>query len=135
MYICDAMRKTLASISILVYFVFSCGLIVNLHYCMGSFESVQLYSSKSDACGKCGMPINEKTECCKDEIFFFKLKDEQNTSAVPFGIPDVKTAANLSFDFTTLLFSAELKLNHYYNHSPPLLTGQDIYLQNCVFRI
>jgi hypothetical protein len=129
------MKKALASIVLFVYVVFSCGLIVNLHYCMGTLDSIALFSAQKDECSQCGMPVTDKTECCKDEVFFFKLNDEQKTSSVSFSIPDAKAIADFSFDLIWASIGQQARVKHLNSHSPPLLTEQDTYLHNCVFRI
>ena len=129
------MKKLLTFILLLVYSTASTGLVVNIHYCMDRFDSVKIGDSKSDTCGKCGMHQGEN-ECCFDDVKVLKLNASHVSSelAVPsFSIPDI-----LSFttDFLLVpLINPDREDRTFLTHSPPLISLQDTYLQNCVFRI
>ena len=129
------MKKALASFVVLFYFIVSCGVVVNLHYCMGSYQSFDLYATKSKECGKCGMHMNDDNGCCKDEVKIIKLQDDQNVAQVIHAIQGIDATIITTSEFITASI-VDLKENlHSNNHSPPLITGQETYLQNCVFRI
>jgi hypothetical protein len=128
------MKKSIAAILLVLYVAFSSGVVISFHYCMDSFDSLQLGAKKSDYCGMCGMHKTEGNECCKDEIKIFKIQDDQQTSAISFkfSAPDaVITELPIWNEVSLINSTPELFLN---NHSPPL-SKQDTYLQNCVFRI
>jgi hypothetical protein len=128
------MKKGIAAILLVLYVAFSSGVVISFHYCMDSFDSLQLGAKKSDYCGMCGMHKTEGNECCKDEIKIFKIQDDQQTSAISFkfSAPDaVITELPIWNEGSLINSTPELFLN---NHSPPL-SKQDTYLQNCVFRI
>jgi succinate dehydrogenase/fumarate reductase-like Fe-S protein len=129
------LKKLLATISTLVYFAVTSGIVINMHYCMDRLNSTELYKTKTETCGKCGMNINESNGCCHDEIKIVKLTNDHTISQLSHEIkaPEagVLTYNNLISDLNIDLFQ---KIN-YLNHSPPLLSRQDTYLQNCVFRI
>ena len=76
------MKKVLASISVLIYFAMTCGVIVNLHYCMGRVQSVDFYGEEKKVCDKCGMSLDNTHGCCKEEIKILKLQDDQNNHAI-----------------------------------------------------
>ena len=78
------MKKSIAAILLVLYVAFSSGLVISFHYCMDSFDSVQLGAKKSDYCGICGMHKSSGNECCKDEVKIFKINDDQQTSAASF---------------------------------------------------
>src|SRR6187200_3244594 len=78
------MKKGIAAILLVLYVAFSSGVVISFHYCMDSFDSVQLGATKSDYCGVCGMHKSEGNECCKDEVKIFKIHDDQQTSAIGF---------------------------------------------------
>jgi hypothetical protein len=128
------MKKSLATISVLVYFAFTCGVMINMHYCMNRFDSIKLYTEKSEYCGKCGMHA-QKHGCCHDEVSIVKLDDDHQASQLSF-------TSEIPAFFTTILSefiipaqeSKAVKADHF-GQPPPLLTEQDTYLQNCVFRI
>jgi hypothetical protein len=101
---------------------------------MDSFDSANLGTKQADYCGVCGMHKTEGNECCKDEVKFFKIQDDQQVAAISFRFssPDAIIPALPVWDNVSLINTThQLFLN---NHSPPL-SSQDTYLQNCVFRI
>jgi hypothetical protein len=128
------MKKSIATILLVLYVAFSTGVVVNFHYCMDSFDSLGLGASKSDYCGVCGMHKSKANECCKDELKIFKIEDDQQTSAFSFKLsaPDAFVAALPVWNETIVARSTHQLYLH--THSPPL-SEQDTYLQNCVFRI
>lgn len=129
------MKKVLTSITVLFYFIVSCGVVINLHYCMGKYQSFTLYDAQYKSCGKCGMHMDNNNGCCRDEVKIVKLQDDQNVTYVSHSIQGIEVDIITPSEFIAAPdFNVERSL-HYNNHSPPLLTGQDIYLQNCVFRI
>ena len=128
------MKKGIAAILLVLYVAFSSGVVISFHYCMDSFDSLQLGAKKSDYCGICGMHKTNGNECCKDEVKIFKIQDDQQTSAITFkfSTPDAIVATLPVWNETSLISSThQLFLN---DHSPPL-SKRDTYLQNCVFRI
>lgn len=127
------MKKLLASFAVTIYFAFACGVIVNYHYCMGSFDSFQLYKTASDWCGKCGMHA-KKHGCCHDEVKIVKLEDDHQASFVSFDFKTYQPAAVIPGLAAVDLINNDLQTDHL-NHSPPLLRPQEVYLFNCVFRI
>lgn len=128
------MKKGIAAILLFLYVAFSSGVVISFHYCMDSFDSANLGAKKADYCGVCGMHKTEGNECCKDEVKFFKIQDDQQVAAISFKFssPDSIIPALPVWDNVSLINTThQLFLN---NHSPPL-SSQDTYLQNCVFRI
>lgn len=128
------MKKTAASILLILYVAFSCGVIVNLHYCMDRFDSMQLGANESQYCGKCGMHSTDSNGCCHDQVQIFKISDDHQVSvnSFKFSSPDVIAIKIPSWDVNLVATDQ----NSFYRdtHSPPL-SKQDSYLQNCVFRI
>ena len=129
------MKKALTFILLLVYTTASSGLVVNVHYCMDKFDSVQIGNSGSDTCGKCGMH-QEENECCFDDVKVLKLNGSHLASIllVPsYSLPD---AVCFTTDFLLVpLVNFDRQDRSFFSHSPPLISLQDTYLQNCVFRI
>ena len=128
------MKKYASAILLVLYFVFSSGVVINLHYCMDRFDSFKLGSQKSDVCGKCGMHTEDSDGCCKDELKFVKIQDDQQTPIAQFNFesidaivstPDILLNEELQGSESTLLVN---------NHSPPL-NDPPIHILNCVFRI
>ncbi|HEX6847647.1 MAG TPA: hypothetical protein VF144_11755 [Chitinophagaceae bacterium] len=128
------MKKSIASILLILYVAFSSGVAINFHYCMDSFDSVQIGTSRSDYCGVCGMHNSEANECCRDEVRILKIEDDQQTSSFgfKFSSPDEIVAMLPVWNET----GVDRSTHQLYSptHSPPL-SQQDTYLQNCVFRI
>src|SRR5215203_1085908 len=78
------MKKGIAAILLVLYVAFSSGVVISFHYCMDSFDSLQLGASKFEVCGKCGMHVEDASGCCNDEVKIFKIQDDQQTSAINF---------------------------------------------------
>ena len=126
------MKKGIAAILLLFYVAFSTGVVISYHYCMDEFDSLQLGDNRSDICNKCGMHTGNMG-CCNDEVKIFKIQDDQQTVAVnfKFNTPDIISESFSSFNEKLVQSTHEVFVT---DHSPPL-SKQDIYLQNCVFRI
>lgn len=130
------MKKLIASISLVCYFAATCGVIVNAHYCMNKLASVHLFEKSANLCGKCGMATTELNGCCHDEVKVIKLEqDQNNTPIVSYDIAPLKLNFSDPSGFTVASYYKVGQQRHFCNHSPPLLSVQDIYLQNNVFRI
>jgi len=129
------MKKIIASFTVIVYFAFACGLVVNYHYCMDSYDSFRLYKAASDWCTKCGMHT-KKHGCCHDEVKIVKLQDNYQTSSASFVFENIQPAITTPSEFlSATLLNDDIALNKT-DHSPPLLLShQDVYIQNRVFRI
>ena len=130
------MKKTIASITVLCYLLLSTGVVVNYHYCMKRLASVKFYSSETEVCSRCGMEMHELFGCCHDEVEVYKLDADQNKSDVfvfTAGLPVLEASTPSKF-LATPYINVEVS-HHFHNHSPPLLSEQDTYLQNGVFRI
>lgn len=130
------MKKLVLTISFLCYLTVTCGVVVNLHYCMDRLASVHFFGEESDQCGQCGMKMHKSNACCHDEVKVFKLEQDQNkvstTDYTPPAITEIVSEPSvfLSAPFETVLNSTAAIL-----HPPPLLSEQDTYLQISVFRI
>lgn len=130
------MKKIIASIAFLCYFAASCGIIMDFHYCMNKLASVHFFQSSVDVCARCGMDTHQSNGCCRDEIKFAKLEQDQNKIPVlVYDMPAIEKLVIIPSEFIAASFINESTERHFHNHSPPLLSGQDIYLQNNVFRI
>lgn len=128
------MKKLLASILLLSYFVFSTGFVMSIHYCMDKINSVQLGDVSHDKCSKCGMHIAKSKGCCKDDVKVVKKNIDQafaKTISPDFSYTLVNALNNFNYLFAA---KPELPFQPVFNHGPPL-SKQDTYLQNCVFRI
>jgi hypothetical protein len=130
------MKKIIASISLLCYLAVTCGVIVNSHYCMNRLASVHLFQTSTDVCARCGMDTHESNGCCRDEVKVVKLEQDQNkTTIATFDLPSLEPIVLIPSEFIAASFYNIDEQRHFHNHSPPLLSAQDTYLQINVFRI
>lgn len=82
------------------------------------------------------MDTHESTGCCRDELKVVKLEQDQNKVAfVSITIPSMDELVSVPSEFIVASFQNIYEQRHFHNHSPPLLSEQDTYLQNNVFRI
>jgi len=104
---------------------------------MKKLVSTHLFESKAKVCGKCGMGMHKSDNgCCKDELNLVKLQQDQNKMpVVSFELPAVEQLAVVPSAFISTPFYNISEQRHFHNHSPPLISEQDTYLQNNVFRI
>jgi hypothetical protein len=125
------MKRSFVAILTIIYFAISSGVIVNIHYCMGKVREVKLESMAEKKC--CSKMASKG--CCKTEFKLVKLEDAQKASYADFAIntPVTPLFTELCY-LQTPFYNAQIVV-HANDHSPPLISGQDIYLQNCVFRI
>jgi hypothetical protein len=130
------MKRIVASILLLIYFAVSTGLIISTHYCMGELDSTEIGYVASDTCGRCGMETDEANGCCHDEFKVVKLDTDQLVAKI------LQANFNLSLvlhtnqtDYLLSPFRDLISEDELIAHSPPLLSEQDTYLQNRVFRI
>ena len=130
------MKKLLFSISFICYFAVTSGIVINSHYCMKRLVSVHLFETSAKKCGKCGMEVHESNGCCRDEFKVVKLEQDQNFVSIGTpGIAKLQPQAVTNSDLLGTFSSFSEIPRKYNNHSPPLLSRQDTYLLNRVFRI
>lgn len=130
-------KKPVATILILVYLASSFGITINSHYCMKRLVSVHMFETQTDRCGQCGMDMHEANGCCQDVTKAVKLEQDQVPNPVLVALQG-PTPVVFTPDHTDQLVSlihANGVQRQFLNHSPPLLSEQDTYLQINVFRI
>ena len=124
------------SIVLISYLAVSSGIVINFHYCMNKLASAELFASENKQCGKCGMHTEDSNGCCRDEVKIVKMEDDQKlTSTFTFELPSSDAQVHIPSEFIVTSFYNVPDSGHFLNHSPPLLSAQDTYLQNGVFRI
>jgi len=128
------MKKSIASFTVIVYFAFACGVLVNFHYCMDRYDSYSLYKAASDWCPTCHMHTGTRG-CCHDEVKIIKLQDDHQTSSFSFAFKDIQLAVTTPAAFLCVIGLKEDIDLAKTDHSPPLVAQPDIYIQNRVFRI
>lgn len=130
------MKKGIAAISFLFYFAVTSGIVINSHYCMKRLVSIHLFETKAKVCGLCGMDVHDSEGCCRDEVKVIKLvQDQVKIPVTLYEIPSVEAIAPVIAVYNFSLFQLNDGQRHFNNHSPPILSAQDTYLQNNVFRI
>ena len=130
------MKKLMTSIALVCYLAVSSGIVINYHYCMNRLASTQLFATAKPVCGKCGMHTKKSNGCCHDDVKVVKLQLDQNTiSDLVYNLPSLDALPIIPSQFIAAAFYNINEQRHFHNHSPPLLSAQDTYLQINVFRI
>lgn len=103
---------------------------------MNKLASTQFFVTGSKECSKCGMHIDDSHGCCRDEVKMVKMDDDHKVSpSVLFDFALLKMPVQVPSVFITTSF-INIPTQHYTDaQPPPLLKGQETYLQHCVFRI
>ena len=125
------MKKVVVTILAFLYLGLTSGLAVNIHYCMGKIESVELNDLKNEQPDAC----KTKMPCCGHIYHLVKVNDEhqQAVADVDIKVPEIQlhTFENLIAQLCFPVSNEKItKIN-----SPPILAPLAIYIQNCVFRI
>ena len=129
------MKRFITSILLVTYFLVSSGFAVNMHYCMNKFHSWEIGTADEDSCNKCGMNTSKSNGCCRDEVKVVKLQqDSVKAFAVAYQIDLPIIDAPLPSYFLVPVQGQTISFDHQI-HGPPLLSKQDTYLNNCVFRL
>jgi hypothetical protein len=100
---------------------------------MDRYHSFSLYQAASDRCTTCGMHAN-KRGCCHNEVKIVKIQNSYQTASALFSFKVTPPDFIASEFLSASLLGEEIPSNTT-AHSPPLLTPEDTYLQNGVFRI
>lgn len=130
------MKKITVIILMICYLAVTAGVVINFHYCMDRLASAKLFEKKANKCGKCGMHTENSNGCCRDEVKIVKMEeDQQVTVEFSYSLPSIEALTHETSEFIITSFYNVPVTRHYQNHSPPLLSAQDTYLQNSVFRI
>lgn len=130
------MKKALAAILALFYLVAVNGVGVNLHYCCGTLDKVEVSFAEASASVPCTMqPGRKDSNCCKDVHKQFKITQPQ------YAAPDISLRPGYSFAALlpyvprapSFLFSS-IATGSFSPHSPPF-PQTAVYLRNCSFLI
>lgn len=128
------MKRPIVLILSIIYLAISSGIVVNIHYCMGKMSSVKLQAWAPNTCA-CGKKAAPKSGCCKTELKVVKVQDAQKIAYADHTLdaPVAVVVRQLNLLQTPFVNSSPAVVPS--EHSPPLLSAQDTYLRNCVFRI
>jgi hypothetical protein len=130
------MKKGIAIISLALYLIASCGIVINSHYCMKRVVAVRFFESKAKSCAKCGMDMDKDNRCCHDQVKVIKMANDQNKiPVVLYQLASLSIAAVPVSDFIVTPYFNTNDSRFFLNHSPPLLSEQDSYILHGVFRI
>lgn len=129
------MKKAVVAILAFLYMTIATGVVVNLHYCMGSIAAVDYGYNEQHDCGKCGMEMKPAKGCCHTESKIIKIDDAHQlvkATAQQFQAPALPVIELSSFERT--LPEPGLELVHH-DLPPPDDLSSPPYLLNRVFRI
>lgn len=129
------MKKFAASILLVLYFAVSTGFTVNLHYCMDKFHSWEWGTAEKESCEKCGMTTQKSNGCCRDEVKVMKLQQDQVSAATAiYQFCTPAFPASFVPDFLLHVIKT-VSIQEDRINGPPIINKQNIYLNNCVFRL
>lgn len=125
------MKKILAILFSVFYFVFSSGAVFSVHYCMNELASIS--QKVDDVCSKCG--VKTKKDCCKTEIKIVKVDDSQKSDFLKIDfLKQIHDIRENEFFFTDHSFSAT-KFTQIQINAPPEKRSVPIFISHCNFRI
>ncbi len=129
------MKKIITGIIAVLYMLATCGIAMEIHYCMGKKAGINFYFAKDDACGKCGMK-EKKKGCCHNEHKFAKLSGIHKNvyNNIAFTTPEILIAA-IQYHLYSWQLPNAISLSSISNHSPPNYAMRPACILNCVFRI
>lgn len=132
------MKKSIAAILAILYFVTTTGATINFYYCNGKRVAHKMAKTEVPGCSKC--PVSKKVvakkDCCQHEQKFVKLMSDQQVADVSFHIQKlVLFVSPIVFSDNNNLHFSSLTRKFPVNNSPPRSSGISIYQRNCVFLI
>jgi hypothetical protein len=132
-YLCTVVKKAAIAILALLYIITTSGIVVNVHYCMGTVASVTYGHKTPESCGKCGM--KEKAGCCHSELKVVKLDDvhQQKVKAAE-SVFSIAALPVVFFQTAVETYNSHKDYGISY-HSPPDPRVNAVYLHTNVFRI
>ena len=103
---------------------------------MDELASAKLFEKKAKKCGSCGMHTETSNGCCRDEVQLIRVEDDQKvTESFSYSLPALEPISQEISEFIITSFYNGPVTRHYQANAPPLISGQDTYLLNSVFRI
>jgi hypothetical protein len=129
-----AMKRTFVAILAILYLTITSGVVVNVHYCMGRFASVEYGADDHDVCGKCGMS-DKKNKCCHTESKLVKVQDAHQLAKTQVQLLELPAEAPVQYSLFQQPVAGQERYLALQYHSPPDSRLNTVYLRNCVFRI
>lgn len=103
---------------------------------MNRLASKEVFGSKQEHCGKCGMHKDKADGCCHDEVTLYKISSDQKASATAlfnFELPAVSYF--LISDYFEATIGSDKDQDEFPKESPPPRLPSDLYVKYGVFRI
>lgn len=126
------MKKILAIVLACSYLAITSGVVVSVHYCMGSVAGVAVGYSNADTCGTCGM---DNKGCCHDDVNVVKIQDSHSMASMQADFPKAEAIAQkFSSAFSGPALTTGLRTVEN-AHGPPLAAQIPLHIRHCVFRI
>ena len=130
------MKKIVATIFLLSYFVGSSGATIQLHYCMDKLIGWSLTAKEKSKCDKCGMEKKIQKGCCHDESKPVKLDKAYKASFISFDLLKIQhPIQKLAPEDFEYLYVFDPLTSHPNSNAPPIQRQTSIYIFNSVFRI
>jgi len=128
-------KRVLATILAIIYFTASTSASVNIHYCMGKLQSMDLWyaKGKKEVCANCGM-ISKKG-CCEDKHQVVKLEKKYNIPVTGVSATKVISLPAPYYQIYLALIQPGDIAGYSSLNSPPGKEYSPLYIRNCVFRI
>ena len=126
------MKKT-ANISFsIIYILFTIGVAISSHYCMGKVSDHNIFSFDNHGC-MCDDMMGDDHGCCDDELAIVSIEDEQQvTTQLASIVP--RMAILFTFDIETVLKDhKDIDLLAFIGNfgDPPPKLDRPLYLLNC----
>lgn len=127
------MKKVAFILLLCIYATATMGFSLKEFYCCGKLKSVTLTltaAEKNNSTDTCS-----KNNCCQNKFHFHKVKDNHVAATVSIDFFDSllyiarHNYCNDISPYSSVIYEAENI------HSPPPLTGEAVYITNCVFLI
>jgi hypothetical protein len=122
-----------------LYLLFSNGLVLEAHYCMGKLAGTEigLTHNTEDNCGTCGMDLEDSIDnhCCKDELKLLKLDGSQKLTTIHYNFSQSPDIVVPYHGFVYEPVCQDRKTIQLRSHAPPDPVTPALYIQHRVFRI
>ncbi len=108
------------------YALSSAGFTVNLHYCLGELEEIELFGHGKDCC--CGMD-DVMSGCCDDDTYALSSEEDQLPSNIIFDFVQGLFVAHEFIEHHEIVFTEITNVSFFADLPPP--NNLPIWLVNC----
>ena len=125
------MKRLLTISLLLIYLIFSMGIVISYHYCGGSLGEVSLFKKAKNCCPD----ANTEKSCCQNSVAFYKITSDYNSDITPLEAPQVGFIALIQpvFSHSILIPSSGQSDQIFDLHRLKHVGKQPVYLTNRVF--